>query len=75
MTSTKNARIQQKKKNLLSRYGAEGTSAFGAGDQIRTDYLVITNDVLYRLSYTSMSRCRFRVSESRTICIITNVRR
>ena len=26
---------------------------FGAGDQIRTDYLVITNDVLYLLSYTS----------------------
>ncbi len=27
---------------------------FGAGDQIRTDYLVITNDVLYLLSYTSI---------------------
>ena len=26
----------------------------GAGDQIRTDYLVITNDVLYLLSYTSV---------------------
>ena len=26
----------------------------GAGDQIRTDYLVITNDVLYLLSYTSI---------------------
>lgn len=27
---------------------------FGAGEQIRTVYLVITNDVLYRLSYTSI---------------------
>ena len=28
---------------------------FGAGNQNRTDDLVITNDVLYRLSHTSMS--------------------
>ena len=27
---------------------------FGAGNQNRTDDLVITNDVLYRLSHTSM---------------------
>ena len=31
---------------------------FGAGNQNRTDDLVITNDVLYRLSHTSMS-CDF----------------
>ena len=30
----------------------------GAGDQIRTDYLVITNDVLYLLSYTSVASLR-----------------
>ena len=28
-------------------------TAFGAGNQNRTDDLVITNDVLYRLSHTS----------------------
>ena len=28
---------------------------FGAGNQNRTDDLVITNDVLYRLSHTSIS--------------------
>ena len=27
---------------------------FGAGNQIRTDDLVITNDVLYQLSHTSI---------------------
>lgn len=31
-----------------------GSVSVGAGDQIRTDYLVITNDVLYLLSYTSV---------------------
>ena len=29
-------------------------SSFGAGNQNRTDDLVITNDVLYRLSHTSI---------------------
>lgn len=32
---------------------------FGAGDQIRTDYLVITNDVLYLLSYTSVRNAHY----------------
>ena len=42
---------ERKEKSLL----ADTKKAFqiGAGDQIRTDYLVITNDVLYLLSYTS----------------------
>ena len=31
---------------------------YGADDQIRTDYLVITNDVLYLLSYTSVASLR-----------------
>ena len=33
-------------------------AVYGAGDQIRTDYLVITNDVLYLLSYTSVASLR-----------------
>ena len=32
-----------------------GRFAFGADEQIRTAYLLITNEVLYRLSYISMS--------------------
>ena len=38
---------------------------FGAGNQNRTDDLVITNDVLYRLSHTSMPLCD-------DLCIISN---
>ena len=40
---------------------------FGAGNQNRTDDLVITNDVLYRLSHTSML--------SRDFVIISNANR
>lgn len=42
-------KVLVKTKNL-----AEQGFFVGAGDQIRTDYLVITNDVLYLLSYTSV---------------------
>ena len=34
-----------------------GALVYGAANRIRTDDLVITNDVLYRLSYSSMRTC------------------
>ncbi len=34
--------------------------SFGAGNQIRTDDLVITNDVLYQLSHTSIRDTFFK---------------
>ena len=33
------------------------SGAFGAGNQTRTDDLLITNQLLYRLSYSSLSTC------------------
>lgn len=43
------SRVEETKKALQKQ-----DFSVGAGDQIRTDYLVITNDVLYLLSYTSV---------------------
>lgn len=45
-------RLQQGKNE--ERLAVFTTSLSGAGNQIRTDDLVITNDVLYQLSYTSI---------------------
>ena len=45
-------RLQQGKNE--ERLAVLTTSLSGAGNQIRTDDLVITNDVLYQLSYTSI---------------------
>lgn len=38
----------------LNKSSTVKRSSFGAGNQNRTDDLVITNDVLYRLSHTSI---------------------
>ena len=43
--------FRQKQKRRRERFDVRGDD--GADDQIRTDYLVITNDVLYLLSYIS----------------------
>ena len=40
----------------LNKSSTVKRSSFGAGNQNRTDDLVITNDVLYRLSHTSIIR-------------------
>ena len=41
----------KKKSPLLSQRG----SSFGAANQIRTDDLILTKDVLYQLSYSSFT--------------------
>ena len=45
------------KNKCITKSGARLDSAFvyGAANRIRTDDLVITNDVLYRLSYSSIA--------------------
>ena len=45
------------KKRRRERYHVRGDD--GADDQIRTDYLVITNDVLYLLSYISARNAHY----------------
>ena len=47
----------KKQKRRRERFDVRGDD--GADDQIRTDYLVITNDVLYLLSYISARNAHY----------------
>ena len=55
-------RLQQGKNE--ERLAVFTTSLSGAGNQIRTDDLVITNDVLYQLSYTSISATEWILADT-----------
>ena len=55
-------RLQQGKNE--ERLAVFTTSLSGAGNQIRTDDLVITNDVLYQLSYTSISATEWILADA-----------
>ncbi len=41
-------------------FGRSGTPPYGAGDRTRTYDLLITNQLLYQLSYTGISTARLR---------------
>ena len=47
-------RILTDKNCLLKHHFEEASFAFGASGRIRTDYLFITNELLYRVSYGSI---------------------
>ena len=49
-------------------FGHSGTSPYGAGDGTRTRDLLITNQLLYQLSYTSISKRKIYYSTKSYAC-------